>query len=353
MQHIELCPRDYLPVPPAEEIRRRFGIGIVGCGDIALSSHLPAYRAFGYRVLACCDIVPSRAEAAQRQFGIPLAPTRIEELLERSDVQVVDLAVPPQTRVALVHKIAAAGKHVFSQKPFAMNLPDAERMVDACRFAGVTLMVNQNARWAPFHRALKVLLERGAVGHLFSLLHISRSFADIAGSWMVSLENFDIVDYGIHSCDLTRYFTGRMPVRVKATTAMVPGQAAVTPMVATILLEYEPSAQVMSTLHLNAIVPTRGMSRYEWILDGSEAWACASQTELVVSSKEHPETKQVLSLQGRWSPDAFGGSMGEMLTALAEGREPQTSGQDNLNSLKIALAAVVESANTGRAVELA
>lgn len=76
------------------------------------------------------------------------------------------------------------------------------------------------------------------------------------------------------------------------------------------------------------------------------------QSEPVVSFKENPQQKQVFAIQGRWFPEAFGGSMGKMMTALTEGREPQTSGRDNLNSIRIAYAAV-ESAATGRAVELA
>src|SRR5262249_3908030 len=205
--------------------------------------------------------------------------------------------------------------------------------------------------WAPAHRALKVLLERGVLGHLYSVLHLNRGFQDLPGSWYVTLENFNIVDHGIHYIDLSRYFTGLTPVRVKATTATVPGQIAVTPMIYSILCEYPAEARVMATLHFNNIVPTRAMHRYEWFLDGTAGSAAASQTELVVSLKEDPDRKHVIALQGSWFPEAFGASMGELLRALADGRAPQTSGEDNLDTIRIAYAAV-ESSRTGRAVEL-
>ena len=80
------------------------------------------------------------------------------------------------------------------------------------------------------------------LGHLYSVLHVHRSFQDVPGSWYVRLEHFNIVDHGIHYIDLTRYFTGRTPVRVKATTTSVPGQVAVSPMIYSILLEYAPAA---------------------------------------------------------------------------------------------------------------
>jgi predicted dehydrogenase len=352
MRHFELRPEDYRPAPPPAEIKEQVGIGIVGCGGIMRSAHLPAYRDFGYRVLACSDIVEENMLAAQRQFNIPFGTTNVDELLERDDIQVIDLAVHAIQRPPLVDKISKAGKHILSQKPFAMNWADAAKMVALCEERGVTLMVNQQARWAPAHRALKLVVESGVLGHLYSVMHINRSFQDQPGSWYVALENFNIVDHGIHYIDLSRYLTGRTPLRVKATTTMVPGQVAVTPMIYTILCEYEPEAQVMSTLHFNNIIQTRAMHRYEWFLDGTLGSVSASQSELLISFKDLPEQKQVYAIQGRWFPDAFGGSMGEMLRALAEKREPQTSGRDNLNSIRIAYAAV-ESSRSGRTVELA
>jgi predicted dehydrogenase len=346
---IDLRPEEYRPQPPE---KKDFGIGLVGCGGIARGAHLPAYRQFGYRVVACCDVQEEAALQAQREFEIPFATTRLEELLARPEVEIVDLAVHANQRRPLVERIAAAGKPIFSQKPFAMNWEDARHMVDVCARAGVPLMVNQQARWAPAHRAIKLVIEQGVLGHVYSVLNLNRSFQDVPGSWFVALENFNIVDHGIHYIDLGRYFTGRTPVRVKATTTRVPGQEAVSPMIYTINCEYEPEAQVMTTLHFNNIVPTGALYRYEWFVDGTEGSLCASSSELVVSFKENPQQKQVFAIQGRWFPEAFGGSMGEMMRALSEGREPQTSGRDNLNSIRIAYAAV-ESAATGRAVELA
>jgi predicted dehydrogenase len=226
-------------------------------------------------------------------------------------------------------------------------------MVEVCERAGVTLMVNQQARWAPAHRALKLALDSGALGHLYSVLHVNRSFQDVPGSWYAALEHFNIVDHGVHYIDLSRYYTGRTPLRVRATTTRVPGQAAVSPMIYTILCEYAPEARVMSTLHFNNIVQVHAsLGRYEWFLDGTEGSAVASSSELALSTKDNPHRRQVFKIQGTWFPEAFGGSMGELMRALAEGRRPQTSGRDNLDTVRIAYAAV-RSSESGRTVELA
>jgi predicted dehydrogenase len=351
MESVILSPDDYMPAAPPAEVVRRYGIGIIGCGGIARAAHLPAYRKFGYRVSAACDVVEENARRAGAEFEIPFVTTDLDALLDHPRVDVIDLAVPAAQRRSLVERIVKAGKPILSQKPFAMNFADAKYMVELCRKAGVPLMINQQARWAPAHRALKALLERGALGHLYSVLHLYRAFQDEPGSWFVSLKDFTIVDHGIHYIDLSRYFTGHTPRRVKATSTMMPGQVAVSPMIYSILCEYEPEARIMTTLHFNNIVQAPQLHQYQWFLDGTEGSAMGSQTEVVVALKERPDDRYVVSLQGRWFPDAFGGSMGEMLRSLHEGRPAATNGLDNLDTLRIAYAAV-ESSENGRTVEV-
>jgi predicted dehydrogenase len=351
MTSLELSPEIYRPKPPPAAITQRYGIGIVGCGSIVRLAHLPAYRSFGYRVIAACDVVAANAEQTAGEFAIPYWTTNLDELLADDAIQIIDLAVHAAHRPPLVAKIAAAGKHILSQKPFALTLSEAITMVQTCQDAGVTLMINQQARWAPAHQAIKRLLERGTIGHLYSVLHINRSFQDIPGSWYVAMEHFNILDHGVHYLDLARFFTGQMPLRIKATTTTVPEQRAVTPMIYSIQYEYAPEAQLMATLHFNNIVQGTALQRNEWLLDGTHGSLVASQNELSVALRDQPGEKWSIALQGSWFPEAFGGAMGELMTALAEQRPPQTSGIDNLHSLLIAYAAVASS-QTGQVVTI-
>ena len=356
--HIELPPDRYRPSPPSREIVERYGIAVVGCGGIAQGAHLPAYRDFGYRVVAACDLMEERARQAADAYGIPFVTTNVDEVLGRPDVDVVDLAVTPQHRLPLVEKIASAGKHVFSQKPLAPTLEEAERIVAICEEAGVVLMVNQQARWAPYHRALKVVIDSGALGHVFSVTHLHRQHQDAPGSPWRTFPDFTIVDNGIHYVDLARFFTGRTPTHVRATTTRVPGQFARDPMVYSILCEYEPD-DLMATLHFNNIASALHHSPYLWIVDGSEAAASVARhgpikggrAELTVSSGSDRDRKQTFDIHGSWHPEAWGGSMGEMLSALAEGRLPETHGADNIHSIRVTDAAV-RSSKYGFTVDL-
>ena len=342
---------DYRPAPPPAELRERWRIGLLGCGGIARGAHLPAYRRFGYRVSACCDVVEANARRAAEEFGIPFWTTEADALLSRSDVDVIDLAVHASQRRPLIERIAAAGKPVLSQKPFALQFSDAEAMVEISARAGVPLMINQQARWAPGHAALRCVLQAGVLGHLYSVLHVQRSWQDEPGSWYVQLPNFNIVDHGIHWIDLTRHFTGLDPLRVHALTTRVPGQAAVTPMIYTITLEYPAQAQVMSTLHFNNIIAASEAHSGAWYADGTEGSALVAGNELTLYSRHRPGQRRSFRLEGSWFPDAFGASMGAFMRALAEGAEPPTSGRDNLRSIRIAYAAV-QSAESGQAVDV-
>ena len=102
---------------------------MVGCGNIARNTHLPAYRKFGYRVVAACDVIEEKARTVAEEYSIPFWTTKIEAVIDQRDVDIIDLAVRPEDRLAAVEQLAPAGKHILSQKPLAPTLAEAERIV--------------------------------------------------------------------------------------------------------------------------------------------------------------------------------------------------------------------------------
>ena len=351
LDELALKPDHYSPKPPEG---RRLKIGIVGCGGIVNQSHLPAYRNCGYEVVACMDIDPQAVESTQRRWGIPRGGTDPGVVLDDPEVEVVDLAVHANVRPQVLPQIAAAGKPIFSQKPFAMDWEAAKRMVEAAERAGVPLMVNQQARWAPAHRAIKALIDRGVCGPLYSVAHVRRSWQDHPDRWWRHLQDFNIVDHGVHFIDLARYFSSRTPDAVSCTTARVPGQNAVSPLCHTLLMHFD-RGDLLCTEHFNNIVSSPAGHSDTWYVDGVEGSIVGTQEWVEVTRQDEPDRRLRFSIEGRWFPDAFGGSMAEMMSAVAEGRVPMTSGRDNLNSIKIAFAAVrsSEEARTVRLSEFA
>ena len=349
---LKLLPEDYRPAPPPVKDYR---IGAVGCGGIARGAHQRAYADFGYTTVACYDIKREASQSMAEQYGIPTVCGSLKELCQHPEVQIIDLAVHANIRRKVVEQILEhAGPQIlgiFSQKPFAMKLEDAEAMVKMCKKAKLPLMINQQARWAPGHQALKHVIDTGILGHVYSIVHFHRGFQDVPGSWYSKLKNFNIVDHGCHYIDLLRHYAGKDPVRVKATAAMQPGQVSVSPMCHTILCEFQPADQLSAMSHFNNIVRAPQMRSYEWLVDGTEGSAKASHGDLTISLQGAPDHAQTYQIQGSWFPDAFGGSMGEFMSSLTEKREPLTSGADNLKTVRIAEAAVISS-KTGKTVDL-
>jgi predicted dehydrogenase len=331
----ELLTLDYgVRLPPKTD----YGIGLIGCGSIANHAHLPAYQKFGFRVVACCDIREDAARQTAQRFGIPKWFTDYRRLLELSEVDIVDIAIHQQGRVEIVQAAAQAGKHILIQKPFAHRMDDALAMVEACEKAGVKLMVNQQARYAPGHRFAKLLIERGFLGEVFHLTHHVRGNQD--SGWPAETPNFLIVDHGIHYLDLMRYWTGREPQAVLATTVRMPGQRAISPMVYSITLAFD--EQLMANLWFNDVVQGKD-SHYEFTIDGTQGLVRGNATQVTIALKDAEPPVLRLELKGTWFPDAFAATMAELMRAIQEGDEPAVSGRDNLKTLRLALAAVQSS----------
>lgn len=229
MSEIRLEVKDYHPKFVNVTDSKRYGIGLIGCGGIATGTHVPAYRKAGYSIVACCDIREEAARGTAEKFGIPFWTTNVRELLEQDNVAIIDMALHPQHRMEVLEEIAKRPRPVLTQKPLHFDLGEAGRLAEFADRAGIVMGVNQQGRWAPAHRALRLLLDRGVIGELYSMQNVKRTFQDQPGKWWTQMENCTIVDNGVHYMDLCRYFAaspaagGKEWTRLHSTTAVVPG----------------------------------------------------------------------------------------------------------------------------------
>jgi predicted dehydrogenase len=117
---------------------------------------------------------PDAVRDYAKDKGFTLSTT-LEAALTDSQVQVVWLATPHSTHRKLVEQVAAAGKPVFCEKPFALKFNDALAMVDACKKAGVPVGVGQNKRFWPSMVALREVVASGVLGRV---LHIEGHYSN-------------------------------------------------------------------------------------------------------------------------------------------------------------------------------
>ena len=146
-------------------------LGIVGCGWIVEREHAPALRdAKGVEVVAVADVVPERARLVGRYLGLSERDCLDDprRLIERSDIDVVSIATPPNVRTELVQLAAASGKHVVCEKPLATTLAAADEMIEACSIAGVRLFVFHNYLYFPETRLARKLIAEGEIGEVLA-----------------------------------------------------------------------------------------------------------------------------------------------------------------------------------------
>ena len=106
------------------------GIAVVGAGAIVNAAHLPAYRQAGLNVVGITDLRLDRARSTARDFGIERVYGDLAELLDDPAVDIVDIAVAPESQPAIATRAAIAGKHLLCQKPLAIDFSDALDVVE-------------------------------------------------------------------------------------------------------------------------------------------------------------------------------------------------------------------------------
>jgi myo-inositol 2-dehydrogenase/D-chiro-inositol 1-dehydrogenase len=141
------------------------GVALIGSGRMgAFHAETVALRLPQARLAAVSDPAPGAAERLAGALGADSAYTDVTGLWEDPAVDAVVIAAPARSHADLVVAAAAAGKHVFCEKPMAVTLVDADRAIDAARAAGVVLQVGFNRRFAADWRGARALLDAGTLG---------------------------------------------------------------------------------------------------------------------------------------------------------------------------------------------
>ncbi len=156
-------------------------IGIIGCGKIA-DGHIEEIQKFGStRVVAVCDIEPILAEQLALRYSVPNWYTDFDLMLSMHQLDVIHIATPPQSHLALARKAAEAGCHVFLEKPLALTAEDGRRLVECFQRANRKMTINY---WYKFEAPSLALRDFVAEGKLGEPVHVE-SFCgyDLSGGF--------------------------------------------------------------------------------------------------------------------------------------------------------------------------
>lgn len=166
---------------------------------------------------AICGRDSTGVAQAAKQFGWESFETDYRKLLQRDDIDLIDINAPSNAHKEIVLAAAQAGKHIFCEKPLALNLADSREMLAAVEQAGVAHMVGFNYRYAPAVQLAKKLVQEGRLGQIY---HFRAWFLQ---DWIID-PDFPLVwrlqkevagsgshgDLGAHLIDLAHYLVGDM-----------------------------------------------------------------------------------------------------------------------------------------------
>ena len=331
----------YLPLRPKTYSPK---IGLIACGGIT-QAHLDAYRQQGYDVAMLCDLNTEKAEKRRAEF-FPSArvTTDFRDVLADESIEVVDIASHPRERLPLIEAALKARKHVLSQKPFVLSLDEGERLCDLADAQDVRLAVNQNGRWAPHFSYIREAVQGGVIGEVISVhvgVHWDHTW--VKGTAFESINDLVFYDFAIHWFDFVTTLVPGKARSVYATRTKAAGQTIGPPMLAQALVQFDGG---QASLVFDAHVRHGSLDRT--FVAGTQGTLMSTGPDLGNQSVTLITEAGIATptLTGTWFNDGFKGTMGELLCAIEERREPRNAARNNLQSLALCFAAIA-SANEG------
>lgn len=336
--------------------------GIIGCGRVAprhAQSVQDLHQDHNVQLVAVCDVIESRARNfASKYKAVPYTDYRA--LLERPDIDVISLCVPSGLHAHMGQEAARAGKHVLVEKPIALNLDDADALIETCEQEKVTLGVVLQNRFNPPIRDLRALVDSGGLGKLLLGNATVRWYRPQDyyedgwhGTW--AMDGGALMNQSIHHIDALRWFMGAVESVFAYTGTMAHRMEAED--VGVVVLRFKSGA--LGTIEGSTITYPENLEGSLTLfgergsvkvggtaLNRKVFWKVEGQIE-----REH----DMLSREAVDPPSVYGTShreqIAEMVAAIREKRLPSTHGREARLSLEL-VCAIYESARTRREVFL-
>jgi predicted dehydrogenase len=308
----------------------------------------------GVECVALCDRTRSKAEGLAREFGVPAVYDDLEDLLDRERLDFLDIITDVDTHGRFVRMAAERRLPVICQKPMAPSYAEAESLVAACREAGVPFLVHENWRWQTPIRQLKRVLDEGRIGRPF------RARIDLISGFPVfdnqpflrELEQFILTDIGTHILDVARFLFGEAEGLTCLTHQVhrnIKGED-----VATVLLAMKGGATVVCNMAYagNALEHDRFPETYLFVEAetgsaelGPDYWLRVTTDDGTLARRYPPRRYAWADPSYEVIHDSIVPCHANLLAALRGEGQAETTGEDNLRTLKLVFAAYESAAD--------
>lgn len=338
---------------------RTWKVVCIGAGYFA-KFHIEAWKRIpNVALVAICDLNIDKARLLATEFQIPNAYTTLAAANDTQSFDIVDIITPPETHKELCLQSAALNVHVICQKPLAPNIEEAKELIDSMNRSEVRFMVHENFRFQPWHRKLKELLDKGAIGdEIFQIHHRMRmgdGWPDDAylarQPYFRTMPRLLIHETGIHFVDVFRYLLGDVNSiysRLRKLNKHIAGEDS-----AVVLFEFENGCQgIFDANRYNEVAATNPRYTFgETLIEGNQG-SIRLDLEGSIFIKKLGECE--IEIQYEHSDINFSGdcvffTQQHFIDCLQSGDEFETNANDYMKNL-IIQEAIYESAQTGKEI---
>jgi predicted dehydrogenase len=291
------------------------------------------------------DTDPYSLDALREVANVPAEKCfeSMKEAIAATQPQAALITTALPSHVAVARAALDAGLHVLVEKPFAPTLESAQQLVDMAADRRLVLMVSQNYRFFPAPRAIAALVRQAKLGPLHEVSIDFRRYSPGQGRHGIEEQPL-LVDMSIHHFDLLRLILNRQPERIYCEAWNPEWATFGGPSVAVASIAFEGGVVVSyrgSWVTAGPVTPWAGEWRMEF-QHGEVFWTSREDDgvlrDRVVARSRDGKTRALTLPEVRWTGPS--GTLTEFANAIDSGREPETSGRENLGTIALVEAAV-------------
>ena len=196
-------------------------VGVIGAGRIGrVHAENLAYRIPGVKLVAIADVIVDAAKKLAADLGVPTALKDHQAIMQDKQIDAVVICSSTDTHAQMIEDAAAAGKHIFCEKPIALDLLKIDHALQAVDKAGIKLQVGFNRRFDPSFKRVRDLVATGELGAPHILRITSRDPAPPPITY-IKVSGGIFLDMAIHDFDMARYLMGSEVEQVYAAGAVL------------------------------------------------------------------------------------------------------------------------------------
>jgi 1,5-anhydro-D-fructose reductase (1,5-anhydro-D-mannitol-forming) len=320
--------------------QRTIRYGIIGFGKFAERAIAPAIRNAPGSVLVA--IQKRSAEESRKkadEAGVPLAFHSVQDLVRHPDIDAVFIVSANSAHCPETVAAAEAGKHVLVEKPMALTVDEAERMVDACSRNNVRLMVGHMVRYSPLLERAREIMTAGQIGTVTAVRTEFTYDGRLSHrTWLLDRSvagGGPVYDIGVHCIDSIRFLLGEEPEAVGGLLSPPPTSVA-TEESAAIALRFPRG--VLATVYCSYIAPVRRtlleVIGTEGVIQVPDFTRSDIQGNITVIRGKH-DRAVATTVEEIIVPDLYVDEVGRFTRWILGGNRPEIDGENGLKNQKI------------------